>query len=273
MKHYFLHLLLLVLVQPVANAIRAEQQLAGEFVDIPGGTFLMGDQDGDGGVDEKPVHWVTIEPFRMGKYEITFAQWDACVMQGGCNDYRPVDEGWGRDNRPVINVSWEDVQAFISWLNGKTGENYRLPSEAEWEYAARAGSSLKYPWGYEASHEHANYGSDECCSEQAIGHERWGKSVPVGQFPPNKFGLFDMIGNVWEWTADCWHASYEGALLDGQAWTTGGYCNLRVCRGGSFNNRPVNIRSAARTWNNSSSRYKNLGFRLVQDNKITTKEE
>jgi len=248
-------------------------QLAGEFIDIPAGSFLMGDVAGQGDPTENPVHRVTIKPFRLGKYEVTFEQWDACVADGGCNEYKPSDEGWGRAGYPVINVSWEDVQGFITWLNTKTGESYRLPTEAEWEYAARAGSKQRYPWGHEASHEQANYGSEECCDETAIGHERWGKLQTVGQFPANKFGLFDMHGNVWEWTEDCWHANYDGAPRDGSAWMKDGHCNLRVCRGGSFNNRPVNIRSAARTWNKSSLRYNNLGFRLAQDSSPASEDK
>ena len=124
-----------------------ERECAGEMVDIPGGTFRMGDLSGEGDEDERPGHTVTVPAFRMGKYEVTFVQWDACVADGGCGGYRPDDEGWGRGNRPVINVSWDDAQLFIVWLNDRTGGNFRLPTEAEWEYAARAGSTTKYHFG------------------------------------------------------------------------------------------------------------------------------
>ncbi|MEE8320928.1 MAG: formylglycine-generating enzyme family protein [Gammaproteobacteria bacterium] len=265
MKQYQLIVLFAVLLHSPANSIGAEQPLAGEFADIPGGKFLMGDLSGDGGDNERPVHRVTIKPFRLGKYEITFAQWDNCVKDGGCNDYRPDDKGLGRGDWPVINVSWKDAQSFITWLNKKTGGNYRLPSEAEWEYAAREGGIKKYSWGDRASHEYANYGKEECCGKQAVGHERWGDLAPVGQLPANDFGLYDMHGNVWEWAADCWHPTYIGAPANGTVWIQGGQCNLRVSRGGSFNNRPRNVRSASRTWNSLTFRYNNLGFRLAQD--------
>ena len=135
------------------------RELAGEMVSIPGGSFRMGDLNGGGDDDEKPVHSVTVPAFRLGKHEVTFAQWDACVADGGCGRYRPDDKGWGRGNRPVIYVSWDDVQLFIDWLNNKTGGNIRLPSEAEWEYAFRAGSSTKYHFGNSESQlcRHANH--------------------------------------------------------------------------------------------------------------------
>ncbi len=265
MKQYLFIMLIVVLVHLSANSIAAERQLAGEFIDIPEGTFFMGDSSGEGGDNEKPAHQVIIKPFQLAKHEVTFAQWDACVEDGDCNGYQPDDEGWGRGKHPVINVSWDDAQTYITWLNKKTGGKYRLPSEAEWEYAARAGTTMTYPWGYRASHEYANYGRDDLRDKQAIGHERWGNPEPVGQLPANDFGLYDMHGNVWEWTEDCWHPAYENAPRNGVAWIISGNCSLRVSRGGSFNNRPRNVRSAARTWNNSSFRYNNLGFRLAHD--------
>ena len=138
-------------------------ELVGDMVSIPAGSFRMGDLSGEGDDVEKPVHTVTVPAFKLGRHEVTFAQWDACVADGGCNGYSPHDgydgwwtddgehvgrqDGWGRGDRPVINVSWVNVQSFIEWLNGKTDGNYRLPSEAEWEYAARAGTTTKYSWG------------------------------------------------------------------------------------------------------------------------------
>lgn len=244
---------------------RSSSVLAGEMVDIPGGSFRMGDLSGEGYSNEKPVHMVTVSSFRMGKHEVTFDQWDACVMDGGCNGYSPKDAGWGRGSRPVIYVSWDDAQSFVNWLNGKTGGNFRLPSETEWEYAARAGTETKYPWGDQASHEYANYGTDKCCGGLAQGRDRWVNTAPVGQFPANAFGLHDMHGNVWEWTQDCWHDSYNGAPSDGSAWT-GGDCSRRLERGGSWNFNPVGVRSASRGRAHTASYRLNfhLGFRLVQ---------
>ena len=121
-----------------------ERELAGEMVPIPGGTFRMGDLSGEGYGDERPVRSVTVPAFRLGEHEVTFAQWDACVADGGCNGYSPDDLGWGRGNQPVIYVSWDDAHSFIRWLNSKTDGNYRLPTDAEWEYAARAGTTTEY---------------------------------------------------------------------------------------------------------------------------------
>ena len=198
----------------------------GEMVSIPGGTFRMGDLSGEGRDTEKPVHSVTVSDFMLGKHEVTFSQWDACVADGGCGRYRPDDEGWGRGNRPVIHVSWDDVQGFIDWLNDKTSGNIRLPTEAEWEYATRADSTTKYSWGNSISHNRAN--CIECGS-------RWDddRTAPVGSFSANAWGLHDMHGNVWEWVHDCWNDSYVGAPSDGSAWASGD-CNLRVVRGGSW---------------------------------------
>ena len=142
--------------------------LAKDMVTLPGGEFKRGDLSGNGLSNEKPVHTVTVEPFKLSKYEVTFALWDACITDGGCADYRPDDSGWGRGNRPVVNVSWENAHSFINWLNDKTKSNYRLPTEAEWEYAARAGNPTEYPWG------------DDIGINQAVCVELW---QPVGCYP------------------------------------------------------------------------------------------
>ena len=233
------------------------RQYAGEMVSIPGGTFRMGDLNGAGYDGEKPVHSVTVPAFRMGKYEVTFAQWDACVADGGCGGYTAEDEGWGRGNRPVINVSWDDIQGFIDWLNSKTGGNFRLPTEAEWEYAARAGSTTKYSWGNSIGSNRAN--CDGCGS-------RWDddRTAPVGSFSANAWGLHDLHGNVWEWVQDCSNDSYVGAPTDGSAWTSGD-CGRRVRRGGSWFYTPRLLRSAYRYWNTRSYRFFQIGFRLAQD--------
>ena len=233
------------------------RQLAGEMVTIPGGTYRMGDLSGDGDEDARPVHSVRVTAFRMGKHEVTFAQWDACVADGGCDGYTPDDEGWGRGNRPVINLSWDDVQGFIDWLNSKTGGNFRLPTEAEWEYAARAGSTTLYSWGNSIGHNRAN--CDGCGS-------RWDddRTAPVGSFSANAWGLHDMHGNVWEWVHDCWNDSYVGAPSDGRAWVSGD-CTRRVLRGGSWYVYPERLHSASRTSNTRLSRNAYRGFRLAQD--------
>ena len=196
------------------------------MVDIPGGTFRMGDLSGEGDEDERPVHTVTVPAFRMGKYEVTFAQWDACVADGGCGGYRPDDEGWGRGNRPVINVSWDDAQLFIDWLNDKTGGNFRFPTEAEWEYAARAGSTTKYHFGDSESQlcryaNHADSSTDYSNINKTCSDGVGKRTAAVGRYQPNAFGIHDMHGNVWEWVEDCWNDSYIGAPSDGGTWASG----------------------------------------------------
>ena len=226
------------------------------FARIPAGSFRMGDIQGGGGSDEKPVHRVRIKAFLLGKTEVTFAQWDACVAAGGCS-HKPSDDGWGRGSRPVIDVSWKDItEQFIPWLNKVTGKRYRLPTEAEWEYAARAGSETKYSWGNSIGKNKAN--CDGCGS-------RWNdsKTAPVASFAANAFGLYDMHGNVWEWTQDCWNGSYRGAPSDGTAWLSGD-CSWRVLRGGSWGSNPYDLRSADR--GGFTSGYRNFisGFRLAR---------
>ena len=206
------------------------RQLAGEMVSIPGDTFRMGDLNGGGNDDEKPVHSVTVPAFRLGKYEVTFAQWDACVVDGGCGGYRPDDEGWSRSSCPVIHVSWYNAQDFIDWLNDKTGGSFRLPTEAEWEYAARAGSTTKYSWGNDI-------GRNRTICRDGLCGDRWVYTAPVGSSSSNAWGLHDMHGNVWEWVQDCWNDSYGGAQSDGSAWMSGN-CGLRVVRGGSLADGP-----------------------------------
>ena len=246
-----------------------EREFAGEMVSVPGSTFRMGDLSGDGDDKEKPVHSVTVPAFSMGKYEVTFAQWDACVAEGGCGGYRPDDEGWGQGNRPVINVSWDDAQSFIDWLNSKTGGNFRLPTEAEWEYAARAGSTTKYHSSNAESQlcryaNHADTSTDYSNINKACSDGVGKRTATVGRYQPNSYGLHDMHGNVWEWVQDCWNDSYVGAPSDSSSWTSGD-CSLRVRRGGSWYNGPSDVRSANR-YRTSRSEHGNLiGFRLAQD--------
>ena len=224
-----------------------------ELVVAPPGEFDMGSADKPA---EGPVHHVAIaKAFAIGRREVTFAEWDQCVAAAGCK-YNPSDQGWGRGDRPVINVSWDDAQEFIAWLSKKTGFSYRLPSEAEWEYAARAGTSTPYWWGKDVG-----VGRAKC---EDCGGDATRQTVPVGSFRPNAFGLYDTAGNAAEWVQDCWNASYRGAPRDGAAWTTGD-CTLRVLRGGSFANKANYLRSAARFRYDEDVRYYANGFRVARD--------
>ena len=245
---------------PLTKALKREklerEKLVGEMVVIPAGSFRMGDLNGGGDSDEKPVHRVTIpRPLAVGRYEVTQSQWQA-VMGNNPSKFKG-------GNRPVEQVSWNDAREFIRKLNARTGKKYRLLTEAEWEYAARAGTATKYPWGNAASHEYANYGKDECCGGLASGRDRWEKTSPVGSFPANAFGLYDMHGNVWEWVEDCYADSYSGAPSNGGARTGNNSC-YRVYRGGSWNFDPRVLRSANRIRNTPDIRINLLGFRLAR---------
>lgn len=236
------------------------------MVAIPGGVFQMGSPSGERGrkENEGPVRRVSVARFALARTEITFDQFEACAADGGCIGYRPKDEGWGRGAHPALNVSWEDAQAYARWLNSKVpGAPYRLPSEAEWEYAARAGSTGRYSWGDSASHEHANYGKDGCCGGEVKGRDQWEFTAPVGSFPPNDFGLHDMSGNLWEVVDDCWSESHSGAPDDGAARRSGD-CSNRPIRGGSWDNQPDRIRSAARDGARRDRRYRSMGFRIAR---------
>ena len=241
--------------EALAAAVAA---VAPEMVTIPAGRFRMGCVSGQDCRDnELPVHEVRIsEAFAVSKYEVTLADWDACVLDGGCGGYRPDGEGWGRGTRPVINVSWDDAQAYVRWLSSQTGEEYRLLSEAEWEYVARAGSETAYSWGNGIGSNRAN--CDGCGSQWESR-----QSAPVGSFEANALGVHDMHGNVWEWVEDCWNGSYEGAQADGSAWRTGD-CNLRVLRGGSWDFNPRSLRSEGRGGDATGIRDDDVGFRLAR---------
>ena len=239
------------------------------MVVLPAGSYRMGSPWHEEGRhdDEGPMRDVTIPaPFAMGVHEVTFEEWDACVAAGGCGGYRPGDEGWGRGCRPVMNVSWDDAQSYVEWLSAETGGSYRLPSESEWEYAARAGTTTARHWGESASAQcrHANgadastdFGWATDCDD---GHSR---TAPAGSFASNGFGLYDALGNVWEWTADCWNGSYAGAPSDGSAWETGD-CAERVLRGGSWFDYPWILRSALRFRYASGNRSSGNGFRVAR---------
>jgi formylglycine-generating enzyme required for sulfatase activity len=241
---------------PVAGSVLKDCDYCPELVVIPAGSFQMGSNDYE---DEKPLHSVNIKSFALGKYEVTQGQWKA--VMGGSNPSSFKDCG---DTCPVETVSWDDIQKYIKELNSRSGQQYRLPSEAEWEYAARARTTSKYWWGDSASHEYANYGKDECCEGLAQGRDKWVNTAPAGQFPPNAFGLYDMHGNVWEWVQDYYHDNYQGGPTDGSAWESGGKKESRVLRGGSWLNSPSNLRSAIRIRDAPDIRFSRLGFRLAR---------
>ena len=253
----------------IANDFKTSRYLRQfpQMVTLPKGQFVMGSPHDEvvrslHGVPwwcrlpkrRMPQHMVRIDyEFAVGKYPVTFDQWDACVKDGG-TEYSPSDFGRGRGNRPVIYVSWNDIQLYLRWLSKVTCKTYRLLSEAEWEYAARAGSQTDYSFGD---------------NEKELGRYAWfeensgGKTHPVGEKLPNAYGLHDMHGNVCEWTQDCWNANYNGAPTDGSAWTAGD-CSLRVVRGGSWNLNPQNLRSALRSGSTSANRSNVIGFRVAR---------
>ena len=230
-----------------------------EMVVLPTGRFRMGHLlDGIGIGHARPVHTVTISRrIAMGQYPVTFEDYDRFVMATGAE--RPEDEGWGRDRMPVINVRWHDAKAYAAWLSEQTGKRYRLPSESEWEYAARAGTETLYSWGDEIGVNRTN-----CKGSGSKWSDR--QTSPVGSFEPNAFGLFDMHGNVCEWLEDCWHDNYEGAPSDGSAWTSGGRGDHRVLRGGAWNYHPRCLYAVDRYFMFKPLFFCNFfGFRLVQD--------
>ena len=252
-----------------------------KMVVLPAGEFLMGSPSSEisqqeAFENEAPQHKVSISrPFAIGKYEVTFAEWDACVLDGGCRGYRPGDEGRGRGSLPVMNVSWDDAKLYARWLSQKTGKVYRLPSEAEWEYAARAGSSGKFYFGNDEKSlcKYANV-ADESGSQTRRGSSGFGSwqicndgyfnTAPVGGFAPNAFGLYDMLGNVGEWVEDVWHLNYVGAPVDGSAWLSGGDSQQRIGRGGSYYNLAAGVRSANRDNYRAGSQGELVGFRVAR---------
>ena len=236
-----------------------------ELVVVPAGSYLMGSPSWEevGSGKERPAHRVTMsKSFAMGVYEVTFREWEACHQGGGCS-HSPRDRGWGRGHHPVINVSWEDAQEYLRWLSNKTGKRYRLPSEAEWEYAARGGTTGPFHFGSTISPEQANYDGRSAYGAGRKGIFR-GRTVPVGSFSSNAYGLHDVHGNVWEWVEDCWHRNYGEAPSDGRAWTRGGNCNSRVLRGGSWGLGPMSARSARRYKRDSGTRFYAYGFRVAR---------
>jgi formylglycine-generating enzyme required for sulfatase activity len=236
-----------------------------EMILIPAGSFIMGSSqterdnipEGSFFQGEGPQHSVVIpHPFAVSRFELTFDAWDACATYGDCNQ-EIRDDGFGRGRQPVINVTWDDAQRYVSWLSKATGKIYRLLTEAEYEYAARAGTTTEYPWGDDIGRGNANC---EGCRTDWDGK----KPAPVGSFPPNRFGLNDMNGNVMEWVEDCFHDHYRGAPQDASAWIKDADCSFRVIRGGSWMSGPAWSRSAWRGRFQSVARTPRVGFRVAR---------
>lgn len=230
-----------------------------EMVSIPGGTFMMGSPNNQGKANERPQHQVTVPGFFMGKYEITQAQYQA-IMGKNPSNFRGV-------NQPVENLSWNDAVRFCKKLSEKTRRRYRLPSEAEWEYACRAGTTTPFYFGETITSDLANYDGNYTYASGSKGlyHKQ---TTSVGSFPPNAFGLYDMHGNIWEWCQDYWHDNYQRTPIDGSAWLTtalssGLLSNSRMLRGGSWYDNPGNCRSANRHKNGARNCYNDVGFRVV----------
>jgi formylglycine-generating enzyme required for sulfatase activity len=234
-----------------------------EMVVVPAGRFTMGSpaNELERYADETQVAVTIARAFAVGRFAVTFAEWDACVADGGCGGYKPDDEKWGRGNRPVINVNWNDAKAYVAWLSKKTGKSYRLLSEAEREYVARAGTTTPFWWGGTITPRQANYdGNFQYAGGGAKGEYRR-RTVPVDSFEANPWGLHQVHGNVWEWTEDCWNGSNAGNPGDGSARTSGA-CSQRVVRGGSWYYGPRGLRSALRIWFTTVDRDYDRGFRV-----------
>ncbi len=241
--------------QAKAERPRAIKSSASGMVALPGGNFQMGCSPGDSQCSsyEKEPHKVSVTPFRIGRYEVTQAQWQAVM-----ND-QPNPARFKGEERPVEQVSWNEVQTFLGRLNAKGGgKPYRLPSEAEWEYAARAKTPTPYWWGTEIGKGNANC---DGCGSQWDGKE----TAPVGSFKPNAFGLYDTVGNVWEWVQDCWHDGYADAPTDGSAWGADSCTAGRVLRGGSWDLNAGSTRVSYRKRNTPDYRGERLGLRLAQN--------
>ncbi len=221
-----------------------------KMVVIPAGKFRMGDIQGGGSSNEQPVHKVSVKSFAMGRYEVTFAEYDKFAEAMGRT--KPSDNGWGRGNRPVINVSWHDVTAYAKWLTEQTGHQYRLPTEAEWEYAARAGTETKYWWGNDIGSNQANCYANYC-------GDSFKYTAPVGSFKPNAFGLYDTVGNVWEWTC----SEYEGTY-SGKEQRCAKSAGRFAVRGASWGSEARRARSAFRIRGTPTSRNGVYGGRLAR---------
>ncbi len=244
-----------------AGMVFRDWEYGPEMVVIPAGEFLMGSADGEGPNRGLPQHEVRIDyRLAVGRYPVTFEEWDCSFEKKGV-PHSPKDEGWGRGRRPVIGVSWDDILYYIAWLSGRTAKNYRLLSEAEWEYACRAGTNTEFWWGDDISTDQANYGGNHTFMSGTKGEYRQ-QTVPVDSFEPNPWGLYNMHGNVWEWCEDHWNRNYNRAPNEGSAWTGNSDENesSRVLRGGSWDDSPESLRARYRSWGNRGNRSGIVGF-------------
>jgi formylglycine-generating enzyme required for sulfatase activity len=263
----------------VAGAAFSDCDRCPEMVIVPAGEFVMGSSMKESGhTDEKPQHKVSIAAnFAVSRSEITFDQWDACTQAGSCA--KADDDGYGRGAYPAINVSWDDANAYVKWLSEKTGKRYRLLSEAEFEYVARAGTTTPWFWG-EAE---ASWGSSKACEFANLHDEDgkdahpmyvwshhkckdgYGENAPTRSYKPNQFGLHDVLGNVREWVADCHQEGYEGAPVDGSVRAHSGECEKRVVRGGAWVDGGSTARAAYRYSEAPDFRNYQVGFRVARD--------
>jgi formylglycine-generating enzyme required for sulfatase activity len=236
-----------------------------EMIVVPAGSFGMGSDD-DGpkrASTEAPRHKVTFaHAFAVGRFAVTFEQWDACVDDGGCNGYKPWDNGWGRGKRPAINISWSDAKSYVAWLSERTGKPYRLLSEAEREYVTRAGTSSTFWWGASISRRQANY-DDKTGQDKTSKGSSGQRTIPVDSYQPNPWGLYQVHGNIWEWVEDCLNEGYAGAPTDGTAWMTG-HCDRRVLRGGSWVSSANAVEAGSRYGVQAEGRVSNVGFRVAR---------
>ena len=218
-----------------------------ETLPLRGGTFAMGSNDEN---SEKPVHQVTIKPFAIGKFPVSIQEWNACATAKACGFVAS-----GKDDAPVTNVSWTDAKQYVAWLAETTGKPYRLPTEAEWEYAARGGTQTKYWWGDQFQPGAANCKN---CTDIAATEQ----PIKVGSLKPNPFGLYDMGGGVDQWVEDCWHKNYQGAPADGSAWVET-QCPSHVMRSGSWRTDASYVRPSNRDSYDTNVRYPTHGFRVA----------
>jgi formylglycine-generating enzyme required for sulfatase activity len=233
-----------------------------EMVSIPGGKFTMGSsqEELESGEDERPRHLVTVKPFFIGKYPITQAQWRAIASLPKIKHDLPLNPSCFKgDNRPVERVCWYDAEEFYDRLSKVTGRKYRLPSEAEWEYACRAQTTTPFHFGATITTNLANF----CQQDQSMNKVERKQTTDVGSFPANAFGLYEMHGNVWEWCADNWHEDYQDAPSDGSVWVINGNSEYRILRGGSWDYFPTFCRCTYRFFENPQVKDKEFGFRVV----------
>lgn len=246
---------------------------APELVALPPGRFRMGELGLRGQFSERPIRTVTVSTFAIGRFEVTWDEWNSCVVAGSCAAVN--DAGYGRGRRPVINVRWIDAKHYVAWLSDRTGKRYRLPTEAEWEYAARAGTETVFSWGDEpdGAHLYANLADQSSLKQHPdftwnmSWDDGYPATSPVGSFQPNGWGFFDMVGNVWEWVEDCWHPNYLDAPGDQRAWVDGAtaQCDRRSNRGAGWGNHARSGRSAARDSDLLEGYSDAIGFRVVRD--------